>query len=65
MRFFMNCVTPFLAVAIGCSMCAPAAAQNPKLPPGALQDKKVQVGYGLDHWCPAERERVGCNLRQH
>ena len=26
----------------------PVAAQNKKLPPGALQDKKVQVGYGLD-----------------
>jgi len=40
----MYCVAILATVAIS----VPAAAQNKKLPPGAVNDKKVQVGYGLD-----------------
>src|SRR5579863_1638149 len=36
------------AAAILCWTAAPAAAQSKKLPPGAINDKKVQTGYGLD-----------------
>ena len=44
----VNSVATLAAVAIWCSMGAPAVAQSKKLPPGAINDKKVQVGYGLD-----------------
>jgi hypothetical protein len=44
-RSFIVCS---LAMMVAASVCSPAAAQNRKLPPGALPDKKVQVGYGLD-----------------
>src|SRR5258706_12652110 len=44
----VNSVATLAAVAIWCSMGAPAVAQSKKLPPGAVNDKKVQVGYGLD-----------------
>ena len=42
--FPMYCVAIVATLAVS----VPAAAQNKKLPPGAIQDKKVQVGYGLD-----------------
>ena len=41
----MNRAAIFIAAAVWCAV--PAAAQN-KLPPGAVTDKKVQAGYGLD-----------------
>src|SRR5579864_4817977 len=44
----MKSIATLSVVAIWCSMGATAAAQSKKLPPGALQDKQVQVGYGLD-----------------
>jgi len=37
-------LTAFTAVAL----CTSVTAQTRKLPPGAINDKKVQVGYGLD-----------------
>jgi hypothetical protein len=37
-----------LAVIAVASVCSPTGAQNRKLPPGALQGNKVQVGYGLE-----------------
>jgi hypothetical protein len=40
--------TAILAILVTWAICAPAAAQNGKLAPGALQDKKVAAGYGLD-----------------
>src|SRR6202049_2810713 len=42
--FPMYCVAIVATLAVS----GPAAAQKKKLPPGAIQDKKVQVGYGLD-----------------
>ena len=30
------------------AICAPAVAQNGKISPGAINDKKVQAGYGPD-----------------
>src|SRR5258706_7350606 len=44
----VNSVATLAAVAIWCSMGAPAVAQSKKLPPGAVNDKKVKTGYGLD-----------------
>src|SRR6202521_1610091 len=41
-------VATLVAVAILCSTSAPAAAQSRKVPLGAINDKKVQTGYGLD-----------------
>src|SRR5712691_4122656 len=38
----------YVALLATVTVSVPVAAQNKKLPPGALQDKKVQVGYGLD-----------------
>src|SRR6202049_5392301 len=42
--FPMYCVAIVATLAVS----GPAAAQKKKLPPGAIQDKKVQVGYDLD-----------------
>src|SRR5712691_2828998 len=44
----VNSVATLAAVAMWCLMGVPAVAQSKKLPPGAVNDKKVQVGYGLD-----------------
>src|ERR1700719_2350088 len=44
----MNSVATLAAVAIWGSMGGAAFAQSKKLPPGAVNDKKVEVGYGLD-----------------
>src|ERR1700720_3152625 len=44
----MNSVATLAAVAIWGSMGGAAFAQSKKLPPGAVTDKKVEVGYGLD-----------------
>ena len=43
----MNSVATLAAVAIWCSMGVPVVAQSKKLPPGAISDKKVEVGYLL------------------
>lgn len=47
-RIFQYRSTALITITIGCWMCATAAAQTNKLPPGAILDKKVQTGYGLD-----------------
>src|SRR5262252_2466935 len=41
-------LTYSLVIVMAVAISAPMAAQDRNLPPGALQDKKVQVGYGLD-----------------
>jgi hypothetical protein len=41
-------VATLAAVAILCWTSAPAAAQSKKVPLGAINDKQVQTGYGLD-----------------
>src|SRR5229473_3234235 len=46
--FLMHSVATLIVLSVSCCVSVPAAAQNGKLPPGAVQDKQVQTGYGLD-----------------
>src|SRR5216683_5759257 len=43
--FLVQSVTALVGAAL---VCAPVSAQTKKLPPGAILDKKVEVGYGPD-----------------
>src|SRR5712691_4018056 len=46
--FLMHSVATLIVLSVSCCVSVPACCAQNRVPPGAVQDKQVQTGYGLD-----------------